>query len=217
MAGKKGKIQLSKTEMEEMHMTNNDLTQPTENFRNYILSLQYDRIGSSVLAGNILDEILSDLTAICRRCFKKKDVVIYVDTDDEDEMENGIVFTSQGIVSWRMNGNEIHQIPYDKIESVDYDDDEVIIHYAGVSESIYLGEDAEEEKYPRYMYNFIMDILEYDESVTAPEYKEQNSLQIHVPGFLFPDQQPMDIDLSSYSKCQAVDVLEDILKRYRQY
>ena len=67
------------------------------------------------------------------------------------------------------------------------------------------------------MCNFIMDILEYDESVTAPEYKEQNPLQIHVPGFLFPDQQPMDIDLSSYSKCQAVDVLEDILKRYRQY
>ena len=51
-------------------------------------------------------------------------------------------------------------IPYEQIDQVDFTEDSVIVSYQGISLTIYLGEDAETEKFPRYMYNFIMELLE---------------------------------------------------------
>ncbi len=53
-------------------------------------------------------------------------------------------------------------IPYSEIERVDFDDTDIIIEHGDTVLSITLGEDAEDERYPRYMYNFIMDILDYE-------------------------------------------------------
>ncbi|MGN0169858.1 MAG: hypothetical protein ACI39H_03735 [Lachnospiraceae bacterium] len=133
-----------------------------EDFSQYVIGLSDDKIGPYVGSGSIAEEILVDITAICRRRFKKKDVLVYVDTDEGREMESGIVFTASAIVTWSNQGEIVVVIPYEEIESVDFDEEEVLIEFGGKSTTLYLGEDAEAEKYPRYMYNFIMDILEYD-------------------------------------------------------
>lgn len=190
-----------------------------EKFKKYVGGLDLNMIGPVVISGNLLEGMLNDLTAICRRCFRKKDVIVYVDTDEDEEMECGIVFTANGIVSWRLNGNEIIQIPYTEIDSVDYDEDEVIINHSGVSTELYLGMESREEKYSRYMYNFIMDILEFDENDVVDEENRNDTshpLCIEIPGFLFPSQEPMNVDLSKYSKNKAIDVLKDILARYNE-
>lgn len=49
-----------------------------------------------------------------------------------------------------------------KEAGTNFDDTDIIIEHGDTVLSITLGEDAEDEKYPRYMYNFIMDILDYE-------------------------------------------------------
>ena len=66
------------------------------------------------------------------------------------------------IIYWLDSGEEVVRIPYSEIERVDFDDTDIIIEHGDTVLSINLGEDAEDEKYPRYMYNFIMDILDYE-------------------------------------------------------
>lgn len=46
------------------------------------------------------------------------------------------------------------------LDNGQFAEDSVIANYQGISFRIYLGEDAETEKFPRYMYNFIMELLE---------------------------------------------------------
>ncbi|GEM_PF-1057892 len=127
----------------------------------HILGLDYDKIAENVVGGVISDSDLSDVTAICRRRFRKNEVLVLVEI--EDDYESGIAFTAKGICSWTDTGSDIDEIAYTDITHVDFDDEYIMISGKGEEISIYLGDDAEEEKYPRYMYNFIMDILEYFE------------------------------------------------------
>jgi len=46
----------------------------------------------------------------------------------------------------------------------DYDETDTIIEHDNTTTSISLGQDAEDEKYPRHVYCFIVDILDYEES-----------------------------------------------------
>ena len=190
------------------------IIESTENFRNYILSLDYDGIGPCVYTDALLEGVLTEVTTICKRCFKKKDVILYVETDeddDNDEIECGIVFTTKEIVEWRMWGKKLVRIPYDQIEKVDYDKDDVLLHYAGAKHALYLGLDAAEEKYPKHMYNFIMDILEYDDEIEAPKHKWKNPLEINVPQLGSQNGESISIDLSKYTKGQELDIFKDIL------
>ena len=137
-------------------------------FADYVRSLDYDEIGPEVYAGEIRESLLSDISAVCRRAFRKKDVIVYVgvDTCDED-YEEGIVFTTEGIYSWCNNGSSVTQIKYTDITKVDYDETDVLIEHDNTTTRISLGEYAEDEKYPRHMYSFIMDILDYEEAGTV--------------------------------------------------
>ncbi len=113
------------------------------------------------------ENILNDISAICERAFNKQDVIIYINTsDDEDDYETGIVFNETEIVTWDMTKESIIRIPYEKIESVDFDDK---FAYVTLNDNqtvkLYLGKDADEMKYSRYMYNFLMDLMEYNEKV----------------------------------------------------
>lgn len=130
---------------------------------NPILSLDFSGIGENVYGGSISKAVLNNVIAVCRRKFKREDVVVYLDTDEDEEYNTGIVFTNESIFTWTDSAGSVEEIPYLDIESVDYNDDSVTIQYASSSCSLYLGEDATKEKYPRYMYNFIMDILELQE------------------------------------------------------
>jgi len=127
----------------------------------YIEGLDYENIGPSVSVGSFSDYMLSNVTAICRRRFKKKDIIAFVDLKEGEDFESGVIFTESGIFYWSDNGDEIENVEYNAISSVDYDEESVCITTINSSMNIFLGEDAEEEKYPRYMYNFIMDIVDY--------------------------------------------------------
>lgn len=80
----------------------------------------------------------------------------------DEEYDEGMVFTGDAIIYWLDSGEEVVRIPYSEIERVDFDDTDIIIEHGDTVLSITLGEDAEDEKYPQYMYNFIMDILDYE-------------------------------------------------------
>ena len=151
-------------------MTTRSTIEAEGEFANYVRTLSYNGIGPDVYAGDIQDSLLSDITAVCRRAFKKKDVIVYVgiDSDDED-YEEGVVFTTEGIFCWGDNGKGVVGIKYSDITKVDFDSTEVFVEHNNTTTKIYLGEDAEEEKYPRYMYNFIMDLLEYEGWDSAEE------------------------------------------------
>lgn len=117
------------------------------------------------------EDILNDITAICKRAFNKQDVIIYINTsDDEDDYETGIVFNETEIVTWDMTKESIIRIPYEKIESVDFDDKfAYVILNDNQTVKLYLGKDADEMKYSRYMYNFLMDLMEYNEKLEQKE------------------------------------------------
>lgn len=127
----------------------------------HIKQLDYDHIGPSVSVGSFSDFMLNNVTAICRRRFKKKDVIAFVDIEEGEDYEAGIIFTESGIIHWADNGEEIESVEYNTISDVDYDDNTVYIKSGNSTMEINLGDDAEDEKYPRYMYNFIMDIVDY--------------------------------------------------------
>lgn len=128
----------------------------------YMRGLDCSLIGPAVYGDGVTDSVLSDITAVCRRAFKKKDVVVYVEIDSEDdEYEEGIVFTPESIFYWTDNGSVTVGIRYSEMVKVDYDETDIIIKTDEATSRISLGENAEDNKYPRYMYSFIMDILEY--------------------------------------------------------
>lgn len=134
-------------------------------FEDYVRNLEYRNIGPEVYVGDIQESILSDISAVCRRAFKKNDVIVYVGIDvDNDDYEEGIVFTATGIFYWIENGRAVTRIKYSEIEHVDYDETDIIIECDDGTIQFSLGNDAEEEKYPRHMYSFIMDILDYEKN-----------------------------------------------------
>ena len=86
--------------------------------------------------------------------------VFFVDLDEEEEYETGVVFTDASIIYWTETGGDVEKIPYKSISAVDFDEDSVFIKHGNANTNIALGDEAEDEKYPRYMYTFIMDILD---------------------------------------------------------
>lgn len=133
-------------------------------FADYVRELECRDIGPDVYLGDMQDSMLSDISAVCRRAFRKNNVIVYVGIETDDDFDEGMVFTTEGIFYWSDNGNRVNGIKYSEITNVDYDETDIIIEYDNTSVSISLGDDAEDEKYPRHMYSFIMDILEYEEN-----------------------------------------------------
>lgn len=129
-------------------------------FGKFLMDLNYWAIGARVERTECFgEEILSDVTAICRRRFKKDEILI-LDLLDEDA-ESGIAFTEERMFYWTDEGGEVEAVPYADIRKVDFAGDEVLVEYGDSSVTMNLGDDAEDEKYTRYMYNFIMDIVDY--------------------------------------------------------
>lgn len=95
----------------------------------------------------------------CREV-KKESIILLVYLNPQCNLDEGLLFTGWGLFYWEEEGKRRENIPYEQIDQVDFTEDSVIVSYQGISLTIYLGEDAETEKFPRYMYNFIMELLE---------------------------------------------------------
>lgn len=142
-----------------------------EVMREFILQMDYSRIASRVETATDIDgESMSDVLAFTRREVKKESIILLVYLNPQCNLDEGLVFTGRGLFYWEEEGKRRENIPYEQIEQVDFTDDSVILSYQGVSLTIYLGENAVYEKFPRYMYNFIMEILE-----------NMQSMEIHLP------------------------------------
>ena len=102
-----------------------------------IRELEHKNIGPSVMAGDIDDDILVDIMAMCRRRFKKDDILVVVDLSEE-ENETGIVFTGTELHYWDNSGAVITTIRYENIEAVDFDEDSVLIQHSGEKTTIWL-------------------------------------------------------------------------------
>ncbi len=125
-----------------------------------ILSSDYNRIGFCVSEGNrAVEDVLIAAVTLCRRRFKKKDIVLIDILDEEEEGEIGLVFTESACYYW--NENFQFSFNYADVTEVDFDDEgmEVSVTAGDSTYTIELTGD-EDEHYPRYMYNFIMDIVD---------------------------------------------------------
>lgn len=129
----------------------------------FIYNNGYGEIGNCVLRKTELSKCQeNNAIAICRRKFKKEEIILFDILDENEEGEEGIVFTETAIYQWCGDTVPVDEIPYDEIIKVDYEGDCVIL-WLSEDEAVELncGENAGEEKYTRYMYNFIADILEF--------------------------------------------------------
>ncbi len=132
-----------------------------EPMSNLILQMDYSRIAPEVeTAKDIDEESMSDVLAFTRREVKKESIILLVYLNPQCNLDEGLLFTDRGLFYWEEEGKRRENIPYEQIDQVDFTEDSVIVSYQGISLTIYLGEDAETEKFPRYMYNFIMELLE---------------------------------------------------------
>lgn len=132
-----------------------------EPMSNLILQMDYSRIAPEVeTAKDIDEESMSDVLAFTRREVKKESIILLVYLNPQCNLDEGLFFTGRGLFYWEEEGKRRENIPYEQIDQVDFTEDSVIVSYQGISLTIYLGEDAETEKFPRYMYNFIMELLE---------------------------------------------------------
>lgn len=136
-----------------------------------ILGSNYGNIGKYVVANMQLSQHLGNTAvSICRRRFKTSDLVLIDVLDEEEEGEAGIAFTEKGIYCWEEDESFVAEIRYDNIAEVDYDDENVIVTTVeGKNIELFCGEDENDEKYSRYMYNFIMDIKEAYEEIKQNE------------------------------------------------
>lgn len=130
--------------------------------REFLLFNNRKEIGKCVLeAGKIVRKHEIAATSICRRKFNVEDIILLVIQDDEEEGEAGIAFTENGIYQWQEKEELVAEVMYDNIKSVDYDEESVIITTKdGKNVDLYCDDDCD-EKYSRYMYNFIADIVEF--------------------------------------------------------
>ncbi len=151
-------------------LTKMDLT-GTSGLRRLLIESAKNGLGSCILTfSQISDDLAVTATAICRRRFNRDDIVVMSVLDRDEEGEAGIVFTEKGIYHWLENEQFVAEIPYDQIGAVGYQGDSVIITMEDDSNVIlYCGEDAVEENYSRYMYNYIVDILMYLQNENVPE------------------------------------------------
>lgn len=112
----------------------------------------------------IKDQVAFDVVTMCRRKLKKKDILVLSITDEGDsgEISNAIIFTKDKIcVFWEDDIDDT--INYADIKEVDYDRESVIITTDAETHTLTCccDEDREDASYPKYMYNFIMDIVDY--------------------------------------------------------
>ena len=145
-------------------------------FREFIFGLDSDRIGSCVLKGDrITQEIGNTATAVCKRRFKWQDMIVLIALDGDEEGEAGILFTEKGIYHWLEDDEFVAEVTYEDIGAVGYQGNYIIITRQDDSPvELFCGEDAEEEKYSRYMYNYICDVVEYfDMNVKGGEIKSE--------------------------------------------
>lgn len=132
-----------------------------EPMSNLILQMDYSRIAPEVETAKDIDgKSMSDVLAFTRREVKKESIILLVYLNPQCNLDEGLLFTGRGLFYWEEEGKRRENIPYEQIDQVDFTEDSVIVSYQGISLTIYLGEDAETEKFPRYMYNFIMELLE---------------------------------------------------------
>ena len=129
----------------------------------FIYDSDYREIGNLVRRkAELTKSQINTALAICRRSFTKDDIILFDILDEDGEGEEGIVFTETTIYHWHSNETVMEEVPYEIITDVDYDGDFVYLCTAdGEAIDLYCGEDAGEEKYTRYMYNFISDILDF--------------------------------------------------------
>lgn len=143
-------------------MTKMDLVEAGP-FREFIFALDSEHIGGCVLRGaRITQELGNTATAICKRRFKGQDIIVAVLLDEAEEGEVGIVFTEKGIYHWLEGDEFVAEVLYEDIGAVGYQGNYIIITRQDDSPvELFCGEDAEKEKYSRYMFNFICDIVDY--------------------------------------------------------
>lgn len=134
---------------------------PQTEIAKYIRGLDCGAIGDAVYRESISKSILNAITAICRRRFKKNEVILFVDLGTDDDYENGVVFTEEKIFIWTDEGRSVTEIMYTGINNVDFDKEGVIIEYDETQAVIDYSDYDSDENYPRAMYSFIMDILDY--------------------------------------------------------
>ncbi len=144
--------------------------EPGSPLASFIYDCDYNAIGNCVCRKTELTKsLINTALAICRRSFAKDDIILFDILDEYGEGEEGIVFTENAIYHWREGEVVMTEVPYGKIEGVDYDGDYVtLLTSDDEAIEVYCGRDAGEEKYTRYMYNFIWDILDF----LAKEEKE---------------------------------------------
>ncbi len=135
-----------------------------KDFKELILNNDYQMIAEYVYANDDLtDDMALAAVSICRRRFKRNDIVLMIPLDEDVEGERGIVFTKDKLYCWEEDEEYKGEIAYDDIEDVTYTDDTItIIRKSGDEITIYCGIGFIEHK--RRMYNYLMDIKEYAES-----------------------------------------------------
>lgn len=123
-----------------------------------VLSGDYSNIGYRVEFSNTIDtDTASDLVSICRRRFKKEDIILYVEVPYNNEC--GFVFTEDKIYSFCYSKLE-SIIEYSEIENADFDNDSVIVKLSnGEETTLDCGGFKGAENYSKHMYNLVMDIV----------------------------------------------------------
>jgi len=132
-------------------------------FKKFLLEKGSNRIGVCVRRGiEIPENWMLAATSICKRRFRWQDIIWMVALDEEEEGEAGIVFTEKGIYHWLEEENFVEEVLYDDISSVEYIEKHVVLTLAdGKTVELLCDNGNGEEKYNRYMYNFVTDIVEF--------------------------------------------------------
>lgn len=151
--------------------------------REYILGLDWQNIGADVVKKEDFDEEeLKAVRTLCERIFKPEDVVLIVKFVDKfSVLPDYAIFTVSSIISV---DNQVEEIRYCEIDHVkiEHDSSFGLGYSVGLYQSpgsispvrIRYGTDVNNDDKCNYlsnMYNFIMDILEYEDGKenTVPE------------------------------------------------
>lgn len=124
-----------------------------------ILSGDYSNIGYHVESYNTINEDTAlNLVTLCRRKFKKEDILLYIEVPYNNEC--GFVFTEDKIYSFIYSNLE-NVIEYSQIENTDFNEDSVIIKLPnGEETTLDCGGFKGAEEYSKHMYNLVMDIVD---------------------------------------------------------
>lgn len=108
-----------------------------------------------------IDKYASDVVTVCRRKFKKQDIILCALLDENSESMTGIVFLQDKLCSFDA-GKPEYGITYAEIEDADFTEDSVIIKVSDGGEANLYCHDGDDyrsgREYAKSMYNLIMDI-----------------------------------------------------------